>query len=57
VPTSKIATPSGHTDRCETVFVKRKGVVMIGDSTRDRKGKFVAEVGLSKPEGFGLEVS
>jgi hypothetical protein len=47
---------SRHADRCKTVFLERKGVVMIRNSARDRKGKFIPEMGLSKPEGLGLKV-
>jgi hypothetical protein len=53
---SKIAAASRHTDRWKTVFVKRKGVVMIRNSVRDGKGEFIPETGLSKPKGFSLKV-
>jgi hypothetical protein len=54
---SKITAASRDTDRCKSVFVKRKCVVMIRNSAGDRKGKFIPKTGLSKPEGLGLKVS
>jgi hypothetical protein len=52
----KIAAASSHTDRCETVFVKMQCVVMIRNSPGDGKGKFIPEMGLPKPESFGLKI-
>ena len=57
MPASEIAMVSRHTDRCEAVLLAWKGMIMVRKGARNGKGKLVAEMDLSNPEGFGLEVA
>jgi hypothetical protein len=47
---------SRHTDRCKTIFLKRKGVVMVRDCAGYGESKLVAETVFPNPESLGLKV-
>jgi hypothetical protein len=57
VSASKVTMASRHTDRCKTVLLEGKGVIVVGNSPRKGESEFIAEMGLAKSKSFGLEVS
>ena len=44
-----------HTDRWKAIFLARETVVVVGDCARNGESELIAKMGLSNPEGLGLE--